>query len=74
MIKLKFKENAKKFAERWKGRGRERSESQSFWLSLLGEVYGMTEASGVAELMKLYLNLQKPVANFSIKHYNLERR
>ena len=38
---MNTKEATKKFAERWKGRGRERSESQSFWLSLLGEVYGV---------------------------------
>ena len=30
---------AKQFAEAWKGRGYEKGESQSFWLSLLRDVY-----------------------------------
>ena len=34
------KVSAKEFSKRWAGRSRERSESQSFWLSLLGEAYG----------------------------------
>lgn len=29
------------FAERWKGRGYERGESQSFWIDLLSNVYGI---------------------------------
>ena len=29
------------FAERWKGRGRERGESQPFWIDLLSNVYGI---------------------------------
>ena len=32
---------AKEFAEYWKGKGYEKGESQSFWLSLLNEVYGI---------------------------------
>ncbi|MCD7708454.1 MAG: methylase, partial [Clostridiales bacterium] len=32
---------AKKFAERWKGKGYEKGESQPFWLSLLRDVYGV---------------------------------
>ena len=32
---------AKHFAEFWKGKGYEKGESQKFWLSLLGEVYGV---------------------------------
>lgn len=32
---------AKKFAEIWKGKGYEKGQSQSFWLQLLGEVYGI---------------------------------
>ena len=35
------KESAKKFVERWKDSGSERSESQSFWLSLLRDVLGV---------------------------------
>ena len=32
---------AAKFAERWKGKGYERGESQLFWTELLTEVYGI---------------------------------
>ena len=32
---------AKKFAETWKGRGYEKGETHSFWLSLLRDVYGV---------------------------------
>ncbi len=33
--------NAALFAERWKGRGYERGESQPFWIDLLGNVFGI---------------------------------
>ena len=33
------------FAERWKGRGYERGESQSFWIDLLSNVYGIETPS-----------------------------
>ena len=46
--------NAKKFAERWREKGRERSESQSFWLSLLGEVYGIEQPDE-------YIRFEEPV-------------
>lgn len=40
MINLKEqKKNAKAFIERWKNRGNERQDSQSFWLDLLGNVF-----------------------------------
>ena len=32
---------AAEFAERWKGRGYERGESQSFWIDLLSNVFGI---------------------------------
>lgn len=35
------KKNAKAFIERWKNRGNERQDSQSFWLDLLQSVYGI---------------------------------
>lgn len=35
------KKNAKAFIERWKNRGNERKDSQSFWLDLLQSVYGI---------------------------------
>ena len=34
---------AKKFAAYWKGKGYEKGESQSFWLSLLRDVYGVEQ-------------------------------
>lgn len=35
------KKAAKEFIFRWEGRGNERQDSQSFWLDLLGSVYGI---------------------------------
>ncbi|HFI0113896.1 TPA: DNA methyltransferase [Streptococcus suis] len=35
------KKAAKEFFHRWEGRGNERQDSQSFWLDLLGSVYGI---------------------------------
>ncbi|HFU3707298.1 TPA: DNA methyltransferase [Streptococcus suis] len=35
------KKAAKEFILRWEGRGNERQDSQSFWLDLLGSVYGI---------------------------------
>lgn len=37
---------AAEFAERWKGRGYERGESQPFWIDLLSNVYGIETPSG----------------------------
>lgn len=39
------KKQAKKFIERWKERGNERQDSQSFWLDLLQSVYGVENPS-----------------------------
>ncbi len=35
------KKQAKQFIERWKNRGNERQDSQSFWLDLLNSVFGI---------------------------------
>ena len=35
------KKAAKRFSEFWQGKGYEKGESQSFWLSLLRDVYGV---------------------------------
>ena len=43
MTDLEQKKAAKQFAEDWKGRGYEKGESQTFWLSLLQKVYGVQE-------------------------------
>lgn len=39
------KKKARSFIERWTGRGNERQDSQSFWLDLLGTVYGIENPS-----------------------------
>ena len=36
---------ARRFAERWQGKGYEKGESQTFWLELLTEVFGVQEPS-----------------------------
>lgn len=36
---------AREFAKRWEGRGYEKGESQSFWLTLLHDVYGVKDPS-----------------------------
>ena len=43
MTDLEQKKAARQFAEDWKGRGYEKGESQTFWLSLLQKVYGVQE-------------------------------
>ena len=48
------KESAKKFVERWKDSGSERSESQSFWLSLLRDVLGVEKPED-------YIRFEEPV-------------
>ena len=35
--------SAAEFAERWKGRGYERGESQPFWIDLLSNVFGIVK-------------------------------
>lgn len=42
MIKAEQKTKAKQFAEFWKDKGYEKGESQSFWLSLLRDVYNVS--------------------------------
>lgn len=43
MTEKEQKSAAKKFAEYWKDKGDEKSDTQSFWLMLLREVYGIEE-------------------------------
>ncbi len=38
---------AAEFAERWKGRGYERGESQPFWMDLLSNVFGIETHSSM---------------------------
>lgn len=51
MIETDKKRAAKAFAEYWENRGDEKSDSQSFWLSLARDVLD------VSELMKMYQKL-----------------
>ncbi len=44
MTDTQQKATAKAFAEYWSGKGYEKGESQSFWLSLLHDVYGVDHA------------------------------
>ena len=41
MKDTKQRKKAKEFSEYWEGKGYEKGESQSFWLSLLRDVYGV---------------------------------
>lgn len=41
MTEVQQRAAAKDFASKWKDRGRERADSQPFWLSLLRDVYGV---------------------------------
>ena len=74
MTPIQQQKAAKDFAERWKGKGYEKGESQIFWSTLLTEVFGiehvdtfllyeqrtkMTESDCVARLFELYQNLTK---------------
>ncbi len=43
MTDAKQKSAAKAFAEYWKDKGYENGESQAFWLSLLREIFGVSE-------------------------------
>lgn len=43
MSNVSQKEAAKRFSEYWEGKGYEKGQSQPFWLSLLREVFGISE-------------------------------
>ena len=45
---------AKQFAQDWEGRGDEKQETQSFWISLLQKVYGVEDPAG-------YIQFELPV-------------
>lgn len=53
------KKQAKEFIKRWSGRGNERQDSQSFWLDLLGSVYGIETLQPILLLkIRLCLTIQ----------------
>ena len=41
MTQIQQQKAAREFAERWKGKGYEKGESQIFWSTLLTEVFGV---------------------------------
>lgn len=45
MTDMEQKKAAKVFAEQWKDKGKEKSESQTFWLQLLNDVFGVENVS-----------------------------
>ncbi|MBQ5990018.1 MAG: class I SAM-dependent DNA methyltransferase [Oscillospiraceae bacterium] len=47
MTEKEQKKAAKEFAERWKGKGYEKGQSQLFWIDLLEHVYGVENAMGI---------------------------
>ena len=65
MTETEKKKAATKFAADWKDRGNEKSDTQTFWMSLLRDAYGFvkgspartSESACVAELMKMYQTL-----------------
>ena len=46
MTEKEQKKAAKEFAERWKGKGYEKGQSQQFWIDLLVNVYGVQDIAG----------------------------
>lgn len=46
MTEKEQKKSAKEFAERWKGKGYEKGQSQQFWIDLLVNVYGVEDIAG----------------------------
>ncbi len=53
MTQIQQQKAAREFAQRWKGKGYEKGDSQIFWSTLL------TESECVAELFKMYQELTK---------------
>ena len=45
MKDLEQRKAAKEFAERWKGKGYEKGQSQQFWTDLLENVYGISSCN-----------------------------
>ena len=61
--------NAKKFIEEWKDRGREKQDSQSFWLSLLRNVLGIEKPEEVIRFEeKVKLTHDSFIDGYIIKH------
>ena len=58
MTEKEQKKAAAEFAKRWQGKGYEKGESQTFWLELLTEVFGVKDFALGA---KIHVDLARPV-------------
>lgn len=63
MIENKKRE-AKEFAERWAGRGNEKSDNQSFWIDLLQNVYDVKQPTEYISFEKRVKNSHTNTTNF----------
>lgn len=52
MTETEKKKAATKFAADWKDRGNEKSDTQTFWMSLLRNVYGLDDIAENVEFEK----------------------
>ena len=59
---------AKEFAEFWKGKGYEKGQSQTFWLQLLSDVFGIDKPSEFIELKIKYILIKIQVLLMGIFH------
>ena len=55
MTQFEQEQASKKFAEEWKNKGDEKSDTHSFWLSLLRNIYGVEEPEKFIEFEKRVL-------------------
>lgn len=74
------REAAAEFAERWKGKGYEKGESQRFWLDLLGNVYGVkkpTEFVAFEDQVQLdstsFIDVMIPSTHVMIEQKSLDK-
>ena len=49
MTQFEQEQAAKKFVEFWKNKGDEKSDTQSFWISLLHDVFGVNDPTKFIE-------------------------
>ena len=71
MTPIEQRSAAKQFVATWVGRGDEKQETQSFWIGLLGNVFGVTDPT---QYRWLKLHLQdciKPVVGILFEGHTL---
>lgn len=71
MTEKEQKKAAKEFAERWKGRGYEKGESNLFWIDLLTHVYGV---DNIADFIRFEDHVHCVIVGFSIAENKADRR